>query len=68
VTSSLIGELPVGVRTGTRAAGPGGERTIVQPEAPIAITGYQEALDAMAQALDRYQARKLPLPTVDASS
>jgi len=54
VTSSLIGELPVGVRTGTRAAGPGGERTIVQPEAPIAITGYQEALDAMAQALDRY--------------
>jgi hypothetical protein len=43
------------------------QRAIAQPEAPVAITGYQEALDAMSLALDRYQARKLPIPTVDAS-
>jgi hypothetical protein len=43
------------------------ESTIAAPPAPPAITGYQEALDAMSSALDRYQSEESRMPTVDAS-
>lgn len=37
------------------------------PPAPAAITGYQEALDAMAKALDQYHGQRAATPPVDAS-
>ena len=43
------------------------QASVAQPVAPPAITGYQDALDAMAKALDRYDAQAAARPRVDAS-